>query len=88
VSCGLLTSHAFALPSLIIKRKSDSGSLFVGQNQLIGGLACVVEAQKIVSRVLGNGLDTLALGLLNYANNVEFWIGFQAEDVPLRLCHD
>jgi hypothetical protein len=88
VSCGLLTTDLIAFPTLVIERQSDHGSLFVGQNQMLASLTCVVEAQRVACKVLGEDLGALALGLLNYGKYVEFWIGFEASDVPPRSYHD
>jgi hypothetical protein len=79
VSCGLLQAHLFAFPTVLIERKSDNASLFVGQNQILGGLTCIIESLQVVKNILGEELDAPAIALMNYGNYVEFWLGFEAE---------
>jgi hypothetical protein len=71
ISCGLIASNVFAFPTVLIERKSDNGSLYVAQNQVLGGLTCILEAIDTTTRRLGNELDIPAIGLVNYGNLVE-----------------
>jgi hypothetical protein len=75
VSCGM--TGEFAFPSFVIERKSDSGSLFFAQNQLIGALRCIFEAQLIAQQKLDQKLPVLALGLVNVGNWIEFWAAWR-----------
>ena len=72
LSCGAVGT-TFCLPTFAIERKSDSGSCYLAQNQLIQTLACMLEAQRIAKRCICSSLPILALGFVNVGNWVEFW---------------
>ena len=79
VSCGAIGDR-FCFPTFAIERKSDSGSCFFAQNQLIGALRCILEAQTIAKRRISSSLPVLALGLVNVGNWAEFWGAWPSED--------
>jgi len=66
--------HSFSLPQLILQRKSMAGeSLFSCQNQLFGGLRCIVSAMRLLTDNVKAELDVLALGFCNVGNYIELW---------------
>ena len=77
----------FCFPTFAIERKSDSGSLYYAQNQLIGMFRCMIEAQTIAQRRICSLLPILAMGLVNVGNWVEFWaawFGDEKQVIPFR----
>lgn len=64
----------FGLPQFVLERKSLSGgSLFSCQNQLVGGLRCVVAAMALVESKLSVGAPVIAYGMANVGNYIELW---------------
>jgi len=72
ISCGA-ASQLFCFPTFTIERKSDSGSSYVAQNQLLGSLLCIYESMKVSHRHIDKNLPVMALGLVNVGNWVELW---------------
>ena len=72
IGCGAI-GEQFCFPTVAIERKSDSGSLFFAQNQLLGALCCIYEAQKIARLHFSSTLPHLAIGIVNVGHNVEVW---------------
>ena len=70
----------FCFPTFAIERKSDSGSLYYAQNQLIGLFRCMIEAQAIAQRRISSFLPILAMGLVNVGNWVEFWAAWFGDE--------
>jgi hypothetical protein len=80
VACGAL-GEQFCFPLFVVERKSDSGALFHAQNQLLGSLSCMYEAQAIVQRKFDKNLPAIALGIVNVGNWVELWGCWRAAEV-------
>jgi hypothetical protein len=72
IGCGA-TGERFCFPTVAIERKSDSGSLYFVQNQLLGSLCCIYEAQKIARLHFSPTLPHLAIGIANVGHNIEVW---------------
>ena len=66
-------SQLFCFPTFTIERKSDSGSSYVAQNQLLGSLLCIYESMKVSHLHIDKNLPVMALGLVNVGNWVELW---------------
>lgn len=52
------------LSTLVIERKSDSGNIYYAQNQVLGALRCMYEAQAVAKQKIDNTLPTLPLGIV------------------------
>lgn len=78
-SCGAI-SEKFCFPTFAIERKSDNGSCFLAQNQLIQTLRCMLEAQWIAKGRINTDLPVLALGIVNVGNWVEFWAAWPNDE--------
>jgi hypothetical protein len=80
--------QSFSLPQIILQRKSMAGgSLFSCQNQLFGGLRCIVSAMRLLKENVDAELDVLALGFCNVGNYIEFWAMTEIDDkVQFSLC--
>lgn len=72
ISCGAIDEQ-FCFPTVAIQRKSDSGSSYFAENQLLGLLCCIYESQHIAKWRFDENLPHLALGLVNVGNWVELW---------------
>jgi hypothetical protein len=72
IGCGAL-GEQFCFPTIAIERKNDSGSLFLAQNQLLGALCCIYEAQRIAKLHFSSTLPHLAIGIVNVGHNIEVW---------------
>jgi hypothetical protein len=72
IGCGAI-GEQFCFPTVAIVRKSDSGSLFFVQNQLLCSLCCIYESQRIARRHFSPDLPCLAIGIVNVGNHVEVW---------------
>jgi hypothetical protein len=79
IGCGA-RGAGFLCPTFVIERKSDSGSLFYAENQFLGSLRCMFEAQEILKASINNELPVLPMGLVNVGNLVEFWAGWLNPD--------
>jgi hypothetical protein len=79
----------FCFPTFTIERKSDSGSCFFAENELIGTLRCMLEAQIIANRRVSSSLLVVAMGLVNVGNWIEFGGVWPSEDdqVPFSFIH-
>jgi len=72
ICCGA-RSAGFHCPTFVVERKSDSGSLFYAENQFLGSIRCMLEAQAILKERINSHLPVLPMGLVNVGNLVEFW---------------
>jgi len=72
LSCGAV-GEGFCFPTLVIERKRDCGPLFFAQNQVLGALRCMFEAQTVANRKVDKTLPVLPLGIVNVGNWIEFW---------------
>ena len=70
--CGA-TGEIFCFPTFVVERKSDCGLLFLAENQLLGTLRCMFDAQKIANCRIDNELPILPLGITNVGNWISFW---------------
>jgi len=70
--CGA-TGEIFCFPTFVVERKSDCGPLYYAENQLLGALRCMFEAQKIAKSRVNNELPILPLGITNVGNWISFW---------------
>ena len=70
--CGA-TGENFCFPTFVVERNSDCGSLYHAENQLLGALRCMLDAQKIAKFRVDNDLPVLPLGIANVGNWVSFW---------------
>ena len=70
--CGA-TGENFCFPTFVVERKSDCGPLYHAENQLLGALRCMLDAQKIAKARVHNELPVLPLGIVNVGNWVSFW---------------
>ena len=66
--------QSFALPQIIVERNSMAGgSLFSCQNQLFGGLRCIISAMRLLKENVSAELEIVALGMCNVGNYIELW---------------
>jgi hypothetical protein len=72
IGCGAI-GERFCFPTVAIERTSDSGSLYFAQNQLLGSLCCIYQAQKIARGHFSPTLPHLAMGIVNVGHNIEVW---------------
>lgn len=72
LSCGTI-GEGFCFPTLVIESKSDCVPLYYAQNQILGALRCIFEAQTIAKRKVDKTLPVLPLGIVNVGNWIEFW---------------
>jgi hypothetical protein len=90
VTCGA-NEHLFCFPTFVVERKSDSGSLYAVENQLLGAFRCIFEAQKIAQSRVNQDLPILPLGITNVGNWISLWAGWpnsSREDVSsIALTH-
>lgn len=70
--CGA-TGENFCFPTFVVERKSDCGPLYHAENQLLGALRCMFDAQKIAKARIENELPVLPLGIVNVGNWISFW---------------
>ena len=87
VSCGTV-GEGFCFPTLVIERKGDYGPLYDAQNQILGALRCMFEAQTITKRKVDKTLPVLPLGIVNIDHWIEFWACYPsgtAENVSKEL---
>ena len=80
--------QSFTLPQIILERKSMSGgSLFSCQNQLFGGMRCIISSMRLVKENINPELEILALGFCNIGNYIELWSMSEIDDkVHFSLC--
>jgi len=90
VGCGV-TEDLFCFPTFVVERKSDNGSLYAVENQLLGAFRCIFEAQKIAQSRVNTNLPILPLGITNVGNWISLWAGWpnsSREDVSsIALSH-
>ena len=83
IACGAV-GEQFCFPTVAIERKSDSGSAYFAENQLLGSLCCIYESQRIAKRRFDENLPHLALGIVNVGNWVELW-GCWPRNLPEKV---
>ena len=72
LSCGAIGEGLY-FPKLVIEHKSDCGPLYFVQNQVLGALRCIFEAQTVAQCKLDKTLPVLPFGIVNVGNWIEFW---------------
>jgi hypothetical protein len=70
--CGA-TGENFCFPTFVVERKSDCGPLYHAENQLLGALRCMFDAQQIAHSRIDDQLPVLPLGIANVGNWISFW---------------
>lgn len=87
--CGA-TGENFCFPTFVVERESDCEPLFPAENQLLGCLRCMFDAQKIAKSRIDNDLPVLPLGIANVGNWISFWACWpndSREDVSFSALH-